>query len=146
MRASLLIMLIAAAACFKQPAIDVMTVAPVCDTIPPAHVPGLAALLPTASTSSDRGAIVGTAIEAGTGRPLAFSDTRLLAVDSRSLAMPAAVADSNGGFVFRAIAPGEYTLRTRAVAHRVEEQRIGVRAGTVDTVRVVLRYVTCLGY
>jgi hypothetical protein len=146
MRTSLLITLIAAVACFKQPAIDVMTLPAVCDTIPPARAAGVRARMPTVSIASDRGAVVGTAVEAGTSRPLAFSDTRLVSVDSPTLAAFLAIADSAGGFVFRAIAPGTYTLRTRAVGHRVEEQRIDVRAGTIDTVRVALRYFTCIGY
>jgi hypothetical protein len=146
MRIRLFIAFITVTSCAKSREIDVMTLRPVCDTIPPNAFTVPPTRVPTVSTSGDRGAIVGTAVEAGTGRPLVSGDARLYPADSQSLALPPAFVDSVGGFALRDVAPGAYTLRIRAVSHRFEERRIGVRSGVIDTIRVALRYFTCVGY
>jgi Carboxypeptidase regulatory-like domain len=145
-RFNLVIALVVTASCARSHTIDVMTLPGVCDTIPPAAVAGPSAQLPTAAASRDHGAVVGTAVEAGTGRPLVQSFVSLYPMDSSARPPYAAGTDSLGGFVFRRLAPGTYTLRIRAIGHRLQDHQVDVRPGVVDTVRVALRYFTCVGY
>jgi hypothetical protein len=142
----LFISVMSAASCARSQSIDIMSNPAACDTIPPRGFAGPPPQVPTVSTSPDRGAIAGVAVEVGTGRPLVSADVRLHMTESPTLAVFSAVVDSGGGFVLRDVAPGSYSLRIRAVSQRPEERRIEVRSGVIDTTRIALSYFTCIGY
>jgi len=143
MSTRVLIALVVAASCTKPRVTSVVKTQAMCDATPPKVTVVQAAQIPTISAGVDRGAIAGTVVEAGTGQPL-VAVAGLYRPDSPAVGSDLALSDSLGRFVIRA-APGTYVLRLRLIGHRVGERRVELRAGVVDTVRVEMRSVTCVG-
>lgn len=56
----------------------------------------------------------------------------------------AVTADSLGGFVFDALPTGTYRLRVKPFGHLPDSATVDVRAGRVDTVRMMARYFQCV--
>jgi len=89
------------------------------------------------------GGIVG--ILADTGGALPHYQILAGVPNDPPLAPHAAVtADSVGGFVFDALSPGTYRLRVKPFAHLPDSATVDVRAGHVDTVRMMTRYFECV--
>jgi hypothetical protein len=144
-----LALMIVSASCARQHHVDIMSLM-ACDSVPPARGTAAVPHVPTASPRSDRGAIVGTVSERKGGQPVPNGDATLIPMQA---AAPVGArnqfrvsVDSLGGFALVDVTPGSYTLRVRAINHPLDERRVEVRAGRVDTVRVVMHYYACRGY
>jgi len=89
------------------------------------------------------GGVVGTLADSGGALP----HYRILAAtpgDAPTSPHASATADSVGGFVFGALAPGRYRLFVRAFAHRPDSAEIEVAAGQIDTVRMSPQFFECV--
>ena len=84
------------------------------------------------------GFVVGEVRSSSRGRPL--ESTRVWLLTPNGVPRDSASADAVGGFVLGPIPPGAYRLRARALVHRPLVQSLVVRAGSVDTLRLRLRY------
>lgn len=142
-----------ASACARQQRYDVMSAPAMCDTVPPPLRAGerVGGTLPTVEQPApDSGVVIGTVVEAGTGRALAGATVSLHApFASVSEITPVIVAvptNALGGFVLRARAPVTYTLVARRIGSRPTIRSIAVRAGAIDTLQVELLYWQCIGY
>ena len=146
---------LAAGACARSEELNVMTIPAGCDsTLRPVR-PGertRVALPADIAVTDSAGAIVGTVVQRGTGRPLAYAGAALFlpgvptAGEERRVAQLERPVDTLGGFAFRDVPPGRYTLRVRAVSHLPRELPLDVQAGRVDTLQLELRYFQCTGY
>jgi hypothetical protein len=149
--ASLLLVVAFSTACGHREELDVMTMPAVCDSTLPPLPPGALAhvALPADVAASDStGAIIGTVYERATARPMHAAASLLSAEvrETRAVVGPERSTDSLGGFAFRDVPPGRYTLRVRALNHYMRELGILVRAGHVDTVRLDMQFFSCRGY
>lgn len=142
-----------ASACVTQRQHDLMSEPAICDTVPPPVRAGerVGGTLPSAERPGlDSGVVIGTVVEAGTGRTLGGATVTLHApFASLSEITPAMIAvptNTLGGFVIRAPAPVRYTLAVRRIGSRPTIRSIVVRAGAIDTLHVELHYGQCIGY
>lgn len=121
-----------------------------CDSVPPPVAANARrpVRVPDVVSRSDQAAVVGTVTEAGTARPL--ESVISLRSDSASgglrRTMRTGYTDSLGGFALTDIVPGIYTLQFRSVSHHMADQRLLLRRGATDTVRIELRFFTCIGF
>jgi hypothetical protein len=108
------------------------------------HAKGPAPQLPRSpSLAPGFGAVVGTVADSGGALP----HYQILAAtpgDAPTSPHASATADSVGGFVFGALAPGRYRLFVRAFAHRPDSAEIEVATGRVDTVRMSPQFFECV--
>ncbi|HET7551678.1 MAG TPA: carboxypeptidase-like regulatory domain-containing protein [Gemmatimonadaceae bacterium] len=128
-----------------------MTVPAQCDTVPPPLTRNeqLGGTIPhDVVAAADSGIVIGVVTEARSGRVLPYSGISLFRGegDERVMVGSEKATDSLGGFVLGPGSPGQYTLRVRSMQHYLEERRLELQAGTVDTVRVAMRYFRCVGY
>lgn len=140
--ASLLVVSLVVSACHRAAPADVMTMTGRCST----HVrsKGPAPQLPAApSPAPGFGAVIGTLADSGGALPH-YSILATTPGDAPGSPHAAATADSVGGFVFNALAPGRYRLLVRAFAHRPDSTSAEVVAGRVDTVRLMPRFFECV--
>lgn len=134
-----------------HPELNVMNAPPVCDSVPPPARPGeqLGATVPEGvSAVPDSAMVVGTLTEVATARTLGAARLSLLRDTAfTSLAAPLSRAYTNaaGGFVLRGM-PGTYTLDVRRIGGAPLRRQISLRAGVVDTLRLEMGYLHCLGY
>jgi hypothetical protein len=148
------ILAVCAVACRSPKQIDVfdiMTAAPVCDsTQAEANPSEPGPMLPAVVRSvTDYAMVVGTAEEAASRHPFNASPIDLYPADTLNAASRTRLrtgTDKFGGFVFDSVPPGIYVIRGRFIAHQPAEQRVTVRAGSIDTVRLSLRRYVCYGY
>ena len=140
----------AAVGCTRRHAVDLMTMATVCDSVPPPVAAGepSSELPGEVSVADGAGTVAGVVTEAQSGRPLRGADVSLLKEADTALAsigktLPSA---TNGSFVLGPYPPGDYLLRIRAIGHQPQEKPVTLRGGTVDTVRIAMRYYRCEGY
>jgi hypothetical protein len=89
------------------------------------------------------GAVIGTLSDAGGALPH-YPILASTPGDAPNSPHAAATADSLGGFVFDALAPGRYRLFVRAYAHRPDSTEIEVKAGRVDTVQLSPTFFECV--
>lgn len=141
---------VAAVGCTRRRAVDVMTMTAVCDSVPPPLGAGEPTLgLPSeVSVADGAGIVVGVVAEAQSGRPLHGADVSLskeadMVLAGVGKAKPTA---TSGSFVLGPYPPGNYLLRIRVIGHQSQEKPVTLRAGTVDTVRIAMRYYRCAGY
>lgn len=146
------IIALSVAACARpMPEWDVMSMPPLCDSIPLPLKPGepIGATLPEAvRPSSDSGTAVGTVTEAGTDRTLggaAIAFRPLPPSDSTRRPTRRARTTRSGGFEVRALVPGRYQFRITGIGHRPHEREVDVRAGVIDTFAVQLGAYRCSG-
>ena len=144
--------LVVAAACGRPRTVDVLTMAPVCDSVAP---PALAGALPPhvpssapASETPGRGVVVGWVAQEPDGPALPGVSVAVASLapgpDSGYYAR-GAQTDAAGAFVFN-LSPGAYQLQFRSIRHRPAVLPVRVRAGATDTVTVRLSYYACGGY
>jgi hypothetical protein len=142
----------AIAGCAAAQPPDVLQSAAVCDSVPEPLGTGAVprGVLPSRDSTPERASVVlGVVTEMGSGRPLRSAGVALFRVSTASRRDPVGQevpTDSAGGFVLGPVPPGAYTLRVRALRHRVDERPVVLRAGAADTVRVEMRYLRCAGY
>lgn len=139
------------AGCASQSPPNLMLAAGRCDSVPAALTPGerRGGALPRATAvPPDAGLVIGVVTEAQSGRPLASAGAGLLqgAGAERTRVGPEVLTDSAGGFVLGPEPPGQYTLRVRRMQHVLEERPLEVRAGVVDTARIIMPYFRCVCY
>lgn len=105
---------------------------------------GVAPRLPQApSLKSGFGGVIGTLADTGGALPH-YSILAQTPGDSPNSPTATAIADSAGGFVFDALAPGRYRLFVRAFAHRPDSTDVKVVAGRIDTVRLRPQFFQCV--
>ena len=136
----------------NEPEFNVMNSPPVCDSVPPPVKPGeqLGATMPAdVRAARDSAVVVGTLTEVITGRTLGGAGVALLRDTSVASSPTAAVVrvptDASGGFVLTAM-PGTYTLDVRRIGGVPLQQSLTLRAGVVDTLRLEMSYLHCVGY
>jgi hypothetical protein len=99
------------------------------------------AALPSGVTSAMQasGQVLGSISDVETGLGVAYAMV-LIRTDTTSRATAFVNADSAGGFVLASIRPARYFLEARALGYPPVRKSIEVRANTVDTVSVPLRF------
>ncbi|MFL5593595.1 MAG: carboxypeptidase-like regulatory domain-containing protein [Gemmatimonadaceae bacterium] len=97
----------------------------------------------TPSPRAGRGVVIGTLADSGGALPN-FSILATTPGNAPNAQRASATADSLGGFVFDALAPGRYRLLVRAYAHRPDSTDVDVIAGQVDTVRLRPLFYQCM--
>jgi hypothetical protein len=140
------------AGCARPPQYDVMSAQVVCDTLAPPLRPGerVGGLLPTAPQPGlDSIVVIGTVLEAGSGRPLPGASIGLLATsapDRPDQPVARAVTNTEAGFVIVAPRPGRYSLVAHRIGHPPARLDVALTAGQVTTVRLEMQYRYCPGY
>jgi hypothetical protein len=140
------------AGCAHPPRYDLMSAQAVCDTVTPPLRPGerLGGTLPIARRPGlDSVVVIGTVLEAGSGRPLPGASVGLLPASAPDQPFePLAQANSNteAGFVIVAPRSGRYSLVARRIGYAPARRDVALTAGEVATVRLEMRYHHCLGY
>jgi hypothetical protein len=142
---------VAATACGRRP-VDVMTMTPVCDTVPSpltARETPVASVPDVARVAGDSGVVVGVVAQVISGRALPGSSVELLRAtgdSARTELVRRTATDAGGGFVLGPVGAGTYALYIRAVGHLPTTQSLVLGGGKVDTVRIQMRYHRCTGY
>lgn len=90
-----------------------------------------AGMVGSAGTLSAQDARVLGRVTDGVGNPVAQATVTLVGEDGA--AAQATTSGPSGGFQFRGVTPGTYTLRAVRDGFAVREQRVTVRAGQVAT-------------
>jgi hypothetical protein len=150
-RLALIELMVAAASllgCHRAPELNVMHMESVCDSVPPPVRPGerIGAAIPTDVRAVPDSAIaVGTVMEMSTGRTLAGAAVTLRRDSAAGSAVARVYTNPSGGFRI-ASAPGTYALTVRLIGRPPTHQAVTLRAGLVDTLRLEMRYMRCLGY
>jgi hypothetical protein len=138
--------------CARPPQYDVMSAEVICDTLPPPLRPGerVGGMLPSAPRPGlDSVVVVGTVLEAGSGRPLSGGSVGLLATsapDPPDQPIARAVTNNGAGFVIVAPGPGRYSLVAHRIGYPPARLEVALAAGQVTTVRLEMQYRYCPGY
>jgi len=140
------------AGCARAAQYDVMSAQGVCDTLPPPLRPGerVGGRLPTATRPAlDSAVVVGTVLEAGSGRPLSGARIGLLATTAPTWPyepLARALTNDEAGFVIVAPRPGRYSLVAHRIGYPPARLDVALAAGKVTTVRLKMQYRYCPGY
>jgi hypothetical protein len=152
-RLSLFVFIISAAAfaCRSPKPVDVMTMAPVCDSTPAQPDPNeTGPTLPSFGAAGlNHAALIGTVEEAVSRHPLPGGVIDLSPADSaggNGASRRRTYADQFARFILDSIAPGTYLIKARFFGHRPVERRAVLLPSTVDTLRFSLDRFSCVGY
>jgi hypothetical protein len=131
--------------------VNIMMEPPVCDSVPPPLAPGerVGGKLPSGiAPTPESGTVIGVVLQARTMRPLPGVTLSFRPVGSAVGSTPVARAISNtaGAFSMTSVPPATYTLRGTIISYPPLERSVTVRTGAVDTVRVEMTYMHCVGY
>ncbi len=131
----------------RSQSLDVMTMPPVCNLPTPVLATPVARLPAVVAPDSGFGAIVGYVADSS-GRALPGAQVLLDPPSSGGdpTAGLVALLDSSGAFALRAVSAGRHRLEFRAFPYVRVRDTVRVRPGSVDTLRVHLRFYKCVGY
>jgi hypothetical protein len=138
--------------CAHAPQYDVMSAPAICDSLPTPLRPGerVGGTLPTARRPGlDSVLVIGTVLEVGSGRSLSGASISLFATtgpDRIDKPITRAVTNVDAGFLIVAPRPGRYSLVAHLIGHHPAKQEVVLRTGEMDTVRLEMHYINCIGY